>query len=99
LDATKHSEYIGKYPLYTRVKVLASGKIGEITGISLQHENLSELQYSVQIATEAVAGFSLSGSYQTVVVYENEIEALDGGLNSPFLVSDLTSIKNFCEKE
>ena len=98
LDATKHSDYIGKYPLYTRVKVLESGKIGELTGVSLQHENLSELQYSIQVATEAVAGFSLNGSYETVVVYENQIEALDGGLNSPF-TCDIDSIKNICEKE
>ncbi len=97
LDATKHSDYTGKYPLYTRVKVIATGKIGEITGVSLQHENLSELQYCVQVAKEAVAGFSLTGSYDSIVLYEEQFEALDGGLNSPF-VCDLENIKKFCEQ-
>ncbi len=93
LDATKHSEHLGKYPLYTRVKVKETGKIGEITGVSLQHENLSELQYSVQVAKEAVAGFSLTGLYESIIMYEDQFEALDGGLNSPF-ICNLEIIKN-----
>jgi hypothetical protein len=88
---TKHVESPNKYTLYTRVKVTNSespayGQVGEI------EELLQNKAYVVRMSSNDVAGFSQDFAMESRVLQEWEVEALDGGLNSPY-VCDLAQVE------
>lgn len=69
--------YEGKFPLYSRVKVKESGKIGEI-------EEYKDNQFRVTLSSNDVAGFSQDFPMESKWFSEDALEAVDKGLNSPF---------------
>jgi capsular polysaccharide biosynthesis protein len=86
-DHANHSQHGGPWPLYTRVKEIASGRIGEI-----EYWNEESKTYSVNLSNNDVAGFSAGAEFEKKNLFPSEVEALDGGLNSPFLIH-LTGLK------
>ncbi len=89
--STNHVESPNTYTLYTRVKVInpespAYGQVGEIEEL-LQHN-----AYVVRMSSNDVAGFSQDFAMEARVLQEWELEALDGGLNSPY-VCDLAQVE------
>jgi capsular polysaccharide biosynthesis protein len=75
----------GKYTLYTRVKY--KNLTGEI-------EAYDNGKYTIKISNNDVAGFSQDFKLDSIVVDEEELEAIDNGLNSPF-VCDLEKIESY----
>lgn len=71
--------YEGNFPLYSRVKVKESGKVGEI----LEYK---EGKNKVSLSSNDVAGFSQDFPMEEVWNDESKLEPVDHGLNSPFLV-------------
>ena len=72
-------------PLFCRAKIKKIdseyyNKIGEITG----YENS---KYSLNISQNDVAGFNNNIIFNNDNFYENELELLDKGLNSPYIVN------------
>ena len=81
-----------KYSNYTRVIVKNknnkyNGKIGEII-------NFEKNKYKINISNNDIAGFNNKMSFVEVLFNENEIEALDRGLNSPYKYNFDNLIKN-----
>jgi hypothetical protein len=89
LPITKHSPFNGPWPLYTRCKIKATNQIGEIMDWHTTY-------YSLQVAEKPVAGFSLNDTFITVNATPEELEPLDGGLNSPF-ICDIESLRKHLE--
>ena len=82
-DCTSHVKSSHKYTLYTRVKVINPsysefGQIGEI-------DEYCDGRYIVRMSSNDVAGFSQDFKLSQRVCYDDDIEPLDGGLNSPFI--------------
>jgi hypothetical protein len=73
------SPYQGLFPLYSRVKVKITGRIGEI-------EEYKENLYRVSLSQNDVAGFSQDFPIESLWISENELESIDSGLNSPFQI-------------
>jgi capsular polysaccharide biosynthesis protein len=69
------------YPLYIRVRVKETHKIGEIVEV-LEEED----SYIVQLSNNDVAGFNNTIEFPKEKFKKNEIEPLDNGLNSPYYV-------------
>jgi len=95
-NCTTHYQKNVPIQLYSRVKVVNSssdycGYIGEVV------DNTSDL-YNVKLSSNDVAGFSQDFSMVTRSFWVSELEAIDHGLNSPYvcdieqLESDLRSI-------
>lgn len=83
-ECASHILSVQKYKLYSRVKVVNCesenyGRIGEV-------EEYANDKYSVSLSSNDVAGFSQDFSFQKITFLENELEAVDNGLNSPFQV-------------
>ena len=78
-DCTKHTGNT-KFLLYSRVRVIGDsehkGKIGEVEGV--------ENGYTVRLSSNDVAGFSQDFPMDVYVFNEEDLEAVDLGLNSPF---------------
>ncbi len=87
LPITKHAPFEGPWPLYTRVRI--KEQIGEIT------EWLGS-QYSINVATKPIAGFSLTDTFREVIADPEELEPIDGGLNSPF-ICDINGLRTYLE--
>jgi hypothetical protein len=90
-DCTKHSGNT-KFLLFSRVRVIVGedkGKIGEVEGV--------ENGYTVRLSSNDVAGFSQDFPMETCVFKEEELEAVDLGLNSPF-VCDLVQLESDLKK-
>lgn len=85
IKCTTHIPHEGKYTLYTRVKY--NNIIGEI-------EDYSSGYYKVKISNNDVAGFSQDFIMDTIEVHEDQLLALDKGLNSPYKC-DLEIIKQY----
>jgi hypothetical protein len=85
LPITAHSPFEGPWPLYVRVKVKDTGLIGET-------EEWCKGVYKIKIAEKPVAGFSLSDTFIIKSYSPDELEPLDGGLNSPF-ICDIESLR------
>lgn len=85
--------FTGKFSLYTRVKVKTTGFVGEVL-------ECKDTQVRVALSGNDVAGFSQDFPMREEWFQEDELEALDKGLNSPFLVdiqkfeSDLNTLLN-----
>lgn len=78
--------------LYIRVKIINKyseyyNKIGEIIEI------LKDSNYNVQMSNNDIAGFNNSINFDKVKFNISEIEFLDNGLNSPYIV-DINSVIN-----
>lgn len=87
LPITKHAPFEGPWPLYTRVKI--NEQIGEIT-------KWDGSKYSINVATKPVAGFSLAETFTEVIADPEELEPIDGGLNSPF-TCDINGLRTYLE--
>ncbi len=70
----------GPFSLYTRVKVKETGVIGEVEGYQ-------EGKVVVRLSNNDIAGFSQDFPLETKLFDAEELEALDNGLNSPFIVN------------
>lgn len=85
--------FSGKFSLYTRVKVKTTGLIGEVL-------ECKDTQVRVALSGNDVAGFSQDFPMREEWFQEDDLEALDKGLNSPFFVdiqkleSDLNTLLN-----
>ena len=93
-DITRHAPHEGPYSLYVRVKItdVSSsyyGKVGEI-------EAYADGVYTVKMSNNDVAGFAADGVFATADFSPSQFEALDGGLNSPF-VCDLEGLRTLAE--
>lgn len=90
-DCTKHSGNT-KFLLFSRVRVIVGehkGKIGEVEGV--------ENGYTVRLSSNDVAGFSQDFPMATCVFNEEDLEAVDLGLNSPF-ICDLVQLESDLKK-
>jgi hypothetical protein len=84
-NSATHTFWPHKYRLYSRVKVVggtATGRVGEIEGVNGKTD-----KYIVSLSSNDVAGFSqdFAAALQKVEFAEEELEALDDGLNSPYV--------------
>jgi len=82
-------------PLYCRAKIIKidseyHNKIGEITGYV-------DGKYSLNISQNDVAGFNNNIIFNNESFYKNELELLDKGLNSPYIVN-IEEIKSIITK-
>ena len=82
-------------PLYCRAKIIKidseyHNKIGEITGYV-------DSKYSLNISQNDVAGFNNNIIFNNESFYKNELELLDKGLNSPYIVN-IEEIKSIITK-
>jgi capsular polysaccharide biosynthesis protein len=85
-NCTQHYPYAGKFPLYSRVKIVNPanpyvGRIGEVEATIL---NSAGNQIQLNLSSNDVAGFSQDFQIQAVYVNETDVEPLDLGLNSPY---------------
>jgi hypothetical protein len=92
LNITKHIPYEGKYPLYSRIKVIdithdLYDKIGEI-------DKYQDNIYIIKMSNNDVAGFSMNNEFNVYTFREEQIIVIDNGLNSPF-ECDLNSLRNY----
>lgn len=82
----------GRIPSYTRVKV----KQGEHTGCIGEVEGYEEVEgtkrYTVALSQNDIAGFSQDFPLRHETFLEEDLEPLDGGLNSPF-VCDVDAVE------
>lgn len=79
---TKHSPHGGPWPLYTRVKEICSGRIGEVV-----EWDSTAAAYLVNLSNNDLAGFAAGVELEKKKMVPSDLEALDGGLNSPFYVN------------
>ncbi len=82
-------------PLYCRAKIIKIdskyyNKIGEIIGYK-------DDKYSLNISQNDVAGFNNNIIFNNESFYKNELELLDKGLNSPYIVN-IEEIKSILRK-
>jgi hypothetical protein len=75
----------GNYSLYTRVRIKDTGLIGEVEGYK-------EKKVLVKVSNNDIAGFSQNFPLETKLFDEDCLEALDNGLNSPFII-DLSQLE------
>jgi len=79
-ETTTYKEFTNqKYPLFCRVKILETNKIGEI-------DNFSNGLYLIKLSDNDVAGFSLDKNFEIKSYQKEEFKLLDSGLNSPYIV-------------
>ena len=87
LQATHLADHKGPWPLFCRVRVKATGLIGEI-------EEWHSGAYFVKVSNNDVAGFALNADFAKQTFRPDELEPLDGGLNSPF-ICDLNLLEQY----
>jgi len=66
-------------PLYTRVKIIQTGIIGEIC-------EYTDGKYLVNLSSNDIAGFNNSIELEQKYYLGSELETIDNGLNSPYIV-------------
>jgi len=82
-EVKTYKEYIKQsIPLFCRVKIIASGKIGEI----IEYDNVLN-KYKVNLSNNDIAGFNNDFIYDTAWYIMSDFILLDEGLNSPYLVN------------
>jgi hypothetical protein len=91
-NSTKHYEENVKFQLYTRVKIINTasdyyGLIGEI------ESRVNGTTYTVRLSSNDIAGFSQDFLLETKAFPQEELEAIDSGLNSPY-VCDIQILEN-----
>lgn len=84
-ECASHWDWPHRFKLYSRVKVVGGsdvGRVGEIEGF-----NEETRKYLVILSSNDIAGFSqdFTAALQKVEFAEEELEALDEGLNSPYI--------------
>ena len=89
-DSCSHAFPEMKFQLYSRVKVVEPtskyfGSVGEV-------EKVDGKNYSVRLSSNDIAGFSQDFPLEEVIFEESQLEAVDLGLNSPF-VCDLVKLE------
>lgn len=89
-DCSIHAPAEQKFLLFSRVRITnpespLHGRIGEVEGVSGS-------TYALRLSSNDVAGFSQDFPMDTVYVDESELDAVDKGLNSPFLC-DLSKLE------
>ena len=96
--STHHVPSPHTYKLYSRVKVInpdspVYGQVGEV------EEHLINSAYVVRMSSNDVAGFSqdFTNGMEGRVLQERELEALDNGLNSPY-VCDIVQLEMSLKK-
>ena len=67
-------------PLFCRVKIKSTDKIGEII-------EYNEKKYLINISNNDIVGFNNSLNYDQQWIDENDFLLLDKGLNSPFKIN------------
>lgn len=82
---------LGRYPLYSRVKELNEGRIGEIIKIDPKG-------YWVQLSKNDVAGFNNNINFEKAFFTQEQLQPLDKGLNSPYWV-DIKNILSIVYKD
>jgi hypothetical protein len=86
--------YRGIFPLYSRIKVKETGRVGEVEAYETGY-------YKITLSSNDVAGFSQDFPMETVWLREDSLEPVDKGLNSPFevcLEQLETDLKNLLSK-
>lgn len=83
-NSAEHADKSSKYQLYSRVKITNAenesyGCIGEIEGINGD-------TYTIRLSSNDVAGFSQDFSLPLKNFYESELQPIDMGLNSPYII-------------
>jgi capsular polysaccharide biosynthesis protein len=83
-DCTYHANPEYKFKLYSRVRIIQPTSpyynlIGEV-------EKVEGTMCTIHLSSNDVAGFSQDFPFLETIVQENELEAVDQGLNSPFYV-------------
>jgi hypothetical protein len=73
------------FKLFSRVRVIDSDRIGEV-------EDYKDGVYTVSLSSNDIAGFSQDFSLEKQQFQENELDAVDDGLNSPYFC-DLTILE------
>lgn len=68
-----------EYPLYCRVKIFETNKIGEI-------DNFFNGSYLISVSDNDVVGFSLDRNFEKKLYQTEEFKLLDYGLNSPYII-------------
>jgi capsular polysaccharide biosynthesis protein len=81
LSIAHHAPFEGPFPLFTRVCVKETGQIGEA-------EEFAEGQYTVTLSQNNIAGFALGAELPRAYFLPFELEPLDGGLNSPYVIDE-----------
>jgi hypothetical protein len=81
-NSSYHPAITTKFRIYSRVKVIHTssphfGKIGEI-------EECLNSMYLVSLSSNDIAGFSQDFKFEKIAFHEDELEAIDNGLNSPY---------------
>lgn len=89
-DCTYHEDISYKFRIYSRVKINNRdsnyfGYIGEI-------EKYENGEYTISMSSNDIAGFSQNFELKKVIFREDELEAIDFGLNSPY-VCDLEKLE------
>jgi hypothetical protein len=84
-DCTTHAAFAGNFPLYSRVKVNNSanpwnGCVGEV------EELPSPTTILVRLSSNDIAGFSQDFPQAAYIFDAAELQAVDKGLNSPYVV-------------
>jgi hypothetical protein len=77
--------FLHKFKLFSRVRVIVSGRIGEV-------EEYENGLYTVSLSSNDIAGFSQDFSLEKQKFQEFDLEAVDDGLNSPY-VCDLVILE------
>jgi hypothetical protein len=90
-DSTSHYEKNVKFQLYTRVKVINTSN--DYCGLVGEVESRNGIIYSVRLSSNDIAGFSQDFPLELKEFYENELVAIDSGLNSPY-ICDLDRLEN-----
>lgn len=78
----------GRIPSYTRVKICQ----GEFKGCVGEVEAFADGDYTVALSQNDIAGFSQDFPVRHETFLEEDLEPLDGGLNSPF-VCDVDAVE------
>ena len=73
-----------KISMYCRCKILRDNRIGEIVNWRLKNNNE---EYLINISKNDIAGFNNEIKFEQEWVYPEELELLDKGLNSPYIVN------------
>ena len=78
-------------PLYSRIKVKSTEKIGEIV-------DYSEKEYVINISENDIAGFNNEKIFNKITLNINEFDIIDSGLNSPYIV-EINDLINFIKED
>jgi hypothetical protein len=82
-ECATHPPWPHTFRLYSRVRVIT--KDSEYTNCIGEVVDVSETLYTVSLSNNDVAGFSQDFTFQKMLFREADLEAVDEGLNSPYI--------------